>query len=367
MSTIADVISVLEQIAPPSLAADWDNSGLLIGDPAGSVRRIMTCLTVTPETAQEAVSNRTDLVVSHHPVMFRAIQRLTASKPEGRILLSLIRAGVAVYSPHTSFDNAPEGINDSLGSALGLVDVKVLRRSAGNPQCKVVVFVPEDDLQRVSTALFQAGAGNIGCYSECSFRASGMGTFKGSITSHPTVGQAGRREEVKEWRLEAVAPVARIEAVTEAIRASHSYEEPAFDFYHLVAVSRGVGEGRIGRLPEITTLGTLARQMKSVLRLDWLQMVGGADDRVERIAIVCGAGGSLLGDAIRFRADLFVTGELRFHDCLAAKANNVGALLLGHYASERLGVESLARRLEASFPAVEVWPSKAEADPIAMT
>src|SRR5262249_35747256 len=158
------------------------------------------------------------LIVTHHPVLFRAVKRLTTSTPEGRTLLALVRAGVAVYSPHTAFDNAPGGINDSLAGRLGLIEVEPLRKHEGARQCHVVVFVPEADLARVSDALFAAGAGQIGQYSQCSFRLAGTGTFFGSSASNPTVGQKGRREEVSEWRLEVVCPEAVVGQVVAALR-----------------------------------------------------------------------------------------------------------------------------------------------------
>src|SRR5262245_25707096 len=233
MPTIASVIQFLGELAPPSLAADWDNVGLLLGDRAAAVQRIMTCLTVTPESAAEAVESNVQLIVTHHPILFRPTQRLTSDTPEGRTLLTLVRADVAVYSPHTAYDNTRDGINDALARRLGLTDIAPLRARDGAQECKVVVFVPDSDLARVSDALFAAGAGNIGQYSQCSFRLAGTGTFFGSDATKPTVGEKGRREEVNEWRLEAVCPEAAVEQVVAALRKAHSYEEPAYDVYPL--------------------------------------------------------------------------------------------------------------------------------------
>src|SRR5262245_21340886 len=188
----------------------------------------MTCLTVTPEVADEAVERRAGLIVTHHPILFRAGKRLTADTPEGRMMLQLVRAGVSVYSPHTAFDNAGDGINAQLARGLGLTDVAPLRRGEGGTQVKLVVFVPDKDLAKVSDAVFAAGAGRIGEYGECSFRLAGTGTFFGSESANPTVGQKGRREEVSEWRLEVVCPESRVADVVAAMRQAHSYEEPAF-------------------------------------------------------------------------------------------------------------------------------------------
>ncbi len=364
MLTVATVVDFLEQLAPPGLAGEWDNVGLLLGERKAPVRGVRTCLTVTPESAAEAVEAGAQLVVSHHPVLFRAVKRLTDATAEGAMLLSLARAGVAVYSPHSAFDNTRGGINDLLAGRLGLTGLGPLGHTDGPRQVKVVVFVPEQDLAAVSDALFAAGAGHIGAYSECSFRLAGTGTFHGSEASHPTVGQKGRREEVSEWRLEVVCPEPATREVVAALRRAHSYEEPAFDVYPLRPSASPLGEGRVGSLPGPRPLRDLARAVKDALGSGPVQVVGDPERPVQRLAIVCGAGGSLLGEALRARADVFLTGELRFHDYLEARARGLALVLPGHYATERCGVEELARRLQANWPELNVWASRREADPL---
>jgi dinuclear metal center YbgI/SA1388 family protein len=364
MLTVADVIDFLEQIAPPALAADWDNVGLLLGDRAAEVRRLMTCLTLTSDVAAEAIEAGVHLVVTHHPILFRGVQRLTTATAEGRTLLGLVRAGVAVHSPHTAFDNAPGGVNDSLARRLGLTEVAPLRLQDGSPQCKLVVFVPDTDLSRVADALFGVGAGKIGQYSQCSFRLAGTGTFFGSDAANPTVGQKGRREEVSEWRLEVICPAEHVAGAIAAMRRAHSYEEPAFDVYPLRPVSSSSGAGRVGRLPAPTRLGDLARLTCEALQAGTTQVVGDTARPVQRVAVVCGAGGEFLPDAVRARADLLITGEMRFHDYLAAQAQGVALILPGHYATERFGLEELAGRLQERWPDVQVWASRRERDPV---
>lgn len=364
MTTIADVAGFLRRFAPPRLAASWDNVGLLLGDDTASVDRIITCLTVTPESAAEAIDERAQLIVSHHPILFRPTQRLTTATPEGRVLLSLAQANVAVYSPHTAFDNTAGGINDVLARGLQLTDVQPLRKQDAPGQCKVVIFVPDSDLTKVSDAVFAAGAGQIGQYRECSFRLAGTGTFFGTDATNPTVGQKGHREEVAEWRLEAVCPEANVESVIAAMRQAHSYEEPAYDVYPLRAERNRVGQGRIGLLPEKLSLQNLAATVKRALHATHVQLVGDASRMVQRIAVACGAAGEFLGDAIAQQADVFLTGEVRFHDCLAAKAQGIALLLPGHYATERCGVDALAEVLQRQFPSLRVWPSRRETEPL---
>jgi dinuclear metal center YbgI/SA1388 family protein len=361
--TVASVADYMQSFAPTALAGEWDNVGLLVGDRDARVSKVMTCLTVTPESAAEAIAAKAQLIVTHHPVLFRPIQRLTRSNPEGRILLDLIAAGISVYSPHSAFDNTVGGINDSLAQRLGLTDITPLRRRDGAKQCKIVAFVPDADLERVSDALFQAGAGRIGQYRECSFRLSGMGTFFGNEATSPTVGQKGRRELVDEWRLEVVCPKERVGPAVAAMRQAHSYEEPAYDVYPLQSPAGPGGEGRVGTLAKPMTLAALVKRVKSGLKLKQVQVVGDSAKSVQKVALACGAAGEFLRDAVSIHADVFLTGEMRFHDYLAARAQDIALILPGHYATERFGVEELAQRLQQQFPTLTVWASKEESDP----
>jgi dinuclear metal center YbgI/SA1388 family protein len=334
-----------------------------LGDPAAAVTRAMTCLTITPDVVEEAVREQVNLIVSHHPVLFRAAKKLTVNTADGKVILPLMRANVAVYSPHTAFDNCPGGINDILCRRLNVLNPVPLRSREAARQFKLVVFVPDTDLGKVSDAIFAAGAGVIGQYNECSYRLAGTGTFFGSATTNPTVGQKGRREEVAEWRLEVVVPERLLAAVVNAMRKAHSYEEPAFDVYPLKPGNSG-GEGRIGELAAPATLGALANQIKRDLGASTVQVVGNLDRMVRRIAIVCGAAGDFLSDSIYANADVFLTGELRFHDALSARGAGIGVILPGHYATERPAVEELSALLAGNWPGLAIWPSRMERDPL---
>lgn len=364
MTAVAEVARWLEEFAPARLAESWDNVGLIWGDPGAEVERVMTCLTVTDKTALEAVHERAELIVSHHPVLFRPVQRIRADRPETGALWTLAQAGVAILSPHTAFDNTAGGINDGLAQRLGLCDVHPLRPAPTSTAFKVTVFTPESDHANVLAAAFGAGAGRIGAYAECSFASPGEGTFFGNEGANPAVGQAGRRETVRELRVEMVCPADRLAPVLAAIRGAHSYEEPAIDVYPLQALPHGPGAGRVGRLPSTTTLRALASEVVRVLQAPGLQVAGDPDRAVGRLAIVCGAGDDFLPDAARAGVDALLTGEARFHRALEAESLGLGLIVAGHYATERPGVEDLAGRLAAAFPALEVWPSRREADPL---
>jgi dinuclear metal center YbgI/SA1388 family protein len=368
MFTVADLTGWLEEFAPTRLAEPWDNVGLIWGDPALPVQKVMTCLTVTPTTADEAIRENAGLIVSHHPVLFREVKQIRADLPETGFLWKLARAGIAVASPHTAFDNTRDGINDLLCERLGLLDVVALRPGAvgGDRAFKVVVFTPEPEREPVSNAAFQAGAGRIGAYEECSFAIPGEGTFFGTESANPTIGERGRRETVSELRLEIVCPSAKLAAVLAAIRANHSYEEPAIDVYPLHSVddvaSRSPGVGRMGKLAEPQSLADVAAFAGRKLGVTLVAMAGDPARRVVRLAIACGAGDEFIKDAARAGADALLTGEARFHRGIEAEALGVGLLVAGHYATERPGVEHLASLLARAFPRLTVWASRSERD-----
>lgn len=362
-TTVADLAQWMEEFAPLRLAEDWDNVGLLLGDPGATVEKVMTCLTVTPESASEAIGEGAGLIVSHHPVWFKPVQRLVKSGADG-FLWDLARAGVGIYSPHTSFDNTKGGINDFLCETLGLIEVGPLKPGASREECKVVVFTPESDREVVLSAAFGAGAGRIGDYDECSYSTEGFGTFLGLEGTNPTVGTSGTRELAKEQRIEVVCPIGRLPGVLAAIRAAHSYEEPAIDVYPTIVRDETRGAGRIGRLPEPTSLGALARRIRDRLPAPCLQAAGDMGRTVGRVAIACGGADDFVGDAAKAGADVFVTGEARFHRALEAEARGIGLIVAGHHATERPAVEMLAGRIGKAFPDLIVWASRQERDPL---
>lgn len=364
--TVSHVTAWLDRFAPPATAADWDNVGLLVGDPSSPCDRVMTCLTLSGDIAREAIDAGVQLIVSHHPLPFKAVKRLTMDTPEGRVLLPLLKAGIAVHSPHTAFDNCPGGINDHLANLLGLEAVCPLRQEAAGGQFKLTVFVPESDYERVADACFAAGAGRIGAndrYTECGFRLPGTGTFKAGDEANPTVGSIGVRENVAELRFETIVPKSKLVNVVRAMIAAHSYEEPAYDLYP-VSVVPVAGQGRVGDLTRPVALSELVNRVRERMRATTISVVGDADRPVKRIAVACGAAGEFLNDAIREQADCFLTGELRFHDALTARSAGIACLIPGHYATERPGVEMLARRLAEAFPTITVWASRVERDPM---
>ncbi len=376
MPTVAKLVAFLQRFAPLDLAEEWDNVGLLTGDRECETKSVLTCLTLTPDVAREAIERKAGLIVTHHPVLFLPVQRLTADDAEGRMLLALIAAGIAIYSPHTAYDSAPDGINEQLARRLGLTHIEPLRSlpEKGPGRCKIVGFVPRLHLSAVQEALWSAGAGVIGEYSKCSYVLDGTGSFEGSAASNPAVGQAQQFEQVAEARLEVVCPETLVGEALQRMRQAHPYEEPAFDVYPLRDEPGRRGAGRMGLLPAADVgragddpsfvLSDFLELVKAKLAVTELPFVGDRKQPVSRVAIACGSGGEFVDAAISRHCDVLLTGESRFHTALEARTAGIGLVLAGHYATERPAMEYLAGVLSREFPGVSALASEVERDPV---
>ncbi len=357
---LADVIDHLDQIAPPQYAEAWDNVGLLVGDREQIVRKAILCIDYTDAVAEEAKREGCDFAIAYHPPIFKPLTRVT----ESSLIFDAIRRGVAIYSPHTALDVAEGGTNDALADVIGLVDRQPLKlpdpRAA---EAKLVTFVPPQQVDTVAHAMFQAGAGRIGDYSSCSFRTLGVGTFFGEKGANPTVGQAGKLEQVDEIKLETIVPIRRLPTVVAALRASHPYEEPAFDVVQLIAPPAARGLGRIGRLDEPVYRDVLFGRIKHALGIDHILIAGPTNGPVHTAAVCAGSCGDLLDEAIARKVDLYLTGEMRHHDALKAARAGVTVACVLHSNSERITLSRLRDRLAQAMPAVSWGLSQADRDP----
>ncbi|GIW75476.1 MAG: GTP cyclohydrolase 1 type 2 [Phycisphaerae bacterium] len=350
----------LERLAPCRYAEPWDNVGLLVGDRKQSVHKILLCIDYTAAVAEEAIREKIDLVIAYHPPIFKPLKQIT----DRSILLNTIRNGIAIYSPHTALDVAEGGTNDVLADLLGLVDRQPLKPI--NPpvtQAKLVTFVPSEHVETVARALFQAGAGWIGNYSSCSFRTPGTGTFYGHQGSNPSVGQVGRLETVDEIRLETVVPIDRLATITASLRASHPYEEPAFDIVQLISPPTDKGIGRIGRLAPPRDRQILFETIKEGLGIDHLLIVGPDRGPVQTACVCAGSCGDLLDQAIHHRVDLYLTGEMRHHDAIKASEYGLTVVCTLHSHSERITLCRLCERLKQDFPDLHASLAQADRDP----
>lgn len=365
--TVGDVTRALDAIAPPALAQSWDNVGLLAGDRDAPCTRVMLCIDLTPPVLEEAIAGKVNLVLAYHPPIFKPVPRLIAQSGEpDAIVFRAIRAGIAIYSPHTALDAAPGGTNDVLARLCGLSWVEPFEYVTTGPrQLKLVTFVPAEQLEAVADALFAAGAGRIGDYEKCSYRLSGEGTFYGTDSTNPVVGRKGRLERVAETRLEVIVPQRRLPEVTQALRAAHPYEEPAFDLYPLEG-QPVPGIGRVGALPAGTTLRTLARRLQRATGSMVATIVGDPATRLTRAAVCAGSAGRLPLEKPRSAdADVIVTGEIRHHDALTLQRRRICAIALGHSESERPTLPVVARRLQEALPGIQAHQSRRDAGPFA--
>jgi dinuclear metal center YbgI/SA1388 family protein len=362
---LSDLVAALEAIAPTRYAESWDNVGLLVGDPSQRVSAAMLTIDYTPEVACEAAGLKCDAIVAYHPPVFEAIKRLTSTGPSAAVF-DAIRRGVAIYSPHTALDVADGGTNDLLADVIGMhkTDRAPLRLAEVKAtQYKLVTFVPQDAVDRVSEAIFTAGAGRIGQYSACSFRSPGTGTFFGEAGTNPTVGHAGNLERADEVRLETVVPIAKALAVITALRQSHPYEEPAFDLNALAAAPEGVGIGRVGPLERPTPRKELFESIKRGLGIDHLLIAGPTTGDVSRAAVCAGACGNLLNDALSQKAEFYITGEMRHHDALKVAAAGMTVVCTLHSNSERATLRRLRDRLIEKLPGLPIHLCQKDRDP----
>jgi len=363
--TVAEVAAAMERLAPTGLAQSWDNVGLLAGDPAAAVRRVLTCIDLTHPVVDEAIEGEAEFIVAYHPPIFKPIRSLRAdSAGTDAVVHRCIRHGLAIYAAHTALDAAEGGTNDVIADLCGAREVEPLEYvdAPGGGECKLVVFVPPAQSEAIAEAMFAAGAGRIGDYTRCGFRVLGRGSFFGDAAANPTVGERGRMEFVDEIRLETVVPAKRLPPVVAAMLKAHPYEEPAFDVYPLQGKPTG-GIGRIARLLKPSSLSNLARRLKRATDATSVQIVGPSDRLVSRAIVVVGAAGSLPFRIALTPSDVIVTGEIRHHDALTIARLGCTAIALGHWASERPVLASLAARLSSMLGGVDVQVSAADRDP----
>jgi len=343
--TVNQIIQNIEEIAPKALALPGDTVGLQCGEPDRPVKRVMVSLDATLETVIQAVKYKADLLVTHHPLLFEPLTQENILGPAGMALARAVRENLSVYSAHTNLDASEHGINASLASLLDLKETKVLQPS-GLEFFKLVVFVPGEKLGRVRSAAFKAGAGQVGDYSGCSFVMEGVGTFHPGEDASPTIGQAGRDEKVHEVRLEVSVQSEALGAVLAAVRKAHPYEEPAIDVYPMISSSSGAGFGMSGTLPQQSTVGQVATRVASMLKTNSLRLVGKRSGRIKKVAVCAGSGATLLSAAVAAGAQLYITGDVKYHD--ARKAEDAGIFVLdaGHFAPERYGLLQFGKLLE---------------------
>lgn len=346
---IKKVMAAMEAWAPRDLAESWDNVGLLVGNPNEITEGVLTALDVTEENVRYAIEHQIGLIVAHHPLIFKPLKSLTAGTLQTDLLALLQRHRIAVYAAHTNLDIAAGGVNDNLAALLGLQNVRGLAKTGLAPAYKLAVYVPGTHADVVRKALGDAGAGFVGRYSHCSFAVTGEGRFRPEAGTNPYIGTVGNDELVREERIETIVPQDLLQPVLNAMLAVHPYEEVAYDVYPLHNGGQAHWLGRIGELPQALTLPQALAHIRRALAIPVLRYAGERADKVRTIAFCSGAGMEFWRDALNKGADLYLTGDVKYHEVQEAVAAGLIIADGHHYYTEQHIATAIATYLRKQF------------------
>lgn len=347
MTRIKDVIDFLDTWAPPALAESYDNVGLLVGNKNNDLNGVLVSLDCTEAVVQEAIAKNCNLVVSHHPIIFKGLKKLTGSNYVERTIELAIKNDVALYAIHTNLDNVHYGVNKKLSDKIGLVDTQILQPKH-HILHKLEFFVPEASAEKVRQAIFAVGGGKIGNYDGCSFNTSGTGTFTPVGGANPTVGEVGTSQFEPEVKVEILMPDYISHKAITAMKEAHPYEEVAYYLHKLENVNQEVGAGMIGSLPKPMGAEEFLRMVKQKLNLKVLKCTAINRREVKTIAVCGGSGSFLLREAIRRNADVFITSDFKYHEFFDAEESIIISDI-GHYESERYTIELIGEKLSNKF------------------
>ena len=359
---LKEITRCIEETAPLALQESYDNSGLLAGHPDDKINGALITLDVTEAVIDEAVRLNCNLIISHHPIIFKPLKKINGSDETERCIIKAIRNGIALYTAHTNLDNSSAGVNAILCNKLGLQNAAILSPIRGNLR-KLVVFTPVSHAGAVQQAMFDAGAGHIGNYDSCSFNINGTGTFRAGPGSNPFVGEQGKLHSEVEIRIETIVPAWKEPMVMAAVRLVHPYEEIAWDSYALNNENGLTGAGMIGQLPLESTEDLFLKLVKDTLGTPSVRCSPLTGKPVSTVAVCGGSGNFLIRDAMRAGADVFVTGELKYHDYFLAE----GKILLveaGHYETEQFTKELLYQIVKEKFPTFALQISTIRTNPV---
>jgi dinuclear metal center YbgI/SA1388 family protein len=362
MTKIKDVIACLERFAPPAYQEDYDNSGLLTGDASAELTGVLVTLDLTEEVVEEAKSLGYNLIVAHHPIIFRGLKKLTGSNYVERTVIKAIKYDIGLYAIHTNLDNVKNGVSFKIAEKLSLLNPQILAPKTGLLK-KLITFVPQANKDAVLAALYSSGAGTIGNYSHCSFQLEGTGTFMPNENASPHIGKANEPEYVAEARIEVIFPGHIQKKIVQALRSSHPYEEPAFDIILLENENLETGSGVIGELQEPMDPQAFLMYLKERMNLSVIKHTRLLSSKIKKVAACGGAGNFLLKNAIFQNADVFITSDFKYHEYFDADGKIVIADI-GHYESEVFTKELICELLNKNFTNIAVVLSKINTNPI---
>ncbi|MDY5353897.1 MAG: Nif3-like dinuclear metal center hexameric protein [Bacteroides pyogenes] len=359
---IKEIVSALERFAPLPLQDGFDNAGLQIGLTDAEATGALLCLDVTEAVLDEAIALGYNLVIAHHPLMFKGCKSITGKDYVERCILKAIKNDIVVYAMHTNLDNARNGVNFKIAEKIGLKNLRVLAPKE-NSLLKLVTFVPVAEADKVRRALFAAGCGNIGNYDSCSYNSEGEGTFRANAEARPFCGEIGELHREPEVRIETILPVYKEREAVKALLNAHPYEEPAFDLYPLKNDWKQMGAGLVGELEEPETELEFLKRIKRIFEMECLRHNKLSGREIEKVALCGGAGAFLLPEAIRSGADVFITGEIKYHDYFGHEEEILMAEI-GHYESEQYTKEIFYSIIRDLFPNFALQLSKINTNPI---
>lgn len=359
---IADVIQVLESRAPLHLQEKYDNAGLITGNKNIDCTGILCALDATEDVIAEAIESGCNLVVSHHPILFFGLKRLTGKDYTEKAIIRAIKNDIALYAIHTNLDNVLHGVNGKMASLLNLKNLQVLNPKPGILQ-KLYTYVPAAFKEKLLNALFAAGGGEISDYSECSFSIEGKGTFKPGTNSHPFLGEIGKRHEENEIKIELIFPVWLQQTLLKVLKENHPYEEVAYEIIQLENSSNAIGSGIVGDLPQAENEYELLDIIKKTLGLSVIKHTKFLQKSIQKIAICGGAGSFLVKDAIASGAGLFLTSDIKYHEFFDAN-DQILLVDAGHWETEQFTIDLLFDILQQKFPNFAVLKTKVRTNPV---
>lgn len=359
---IADIIQYLETLAPPGLQESYDNAGLITGQSGWECTGILCSLDTTEAIIEEAIANNCNLIVAHHPIVFGGLKKINGKNYVERTVIAAIKNDIAIYAIHTNLDNVMHGVNGKIAEVLGLQQVQVLQPKAGQLQ-KLITFVPHQQAEQVRAAIFNAGGGHISNYSECSFNTEGTGTFNAGEGTNPYIGNIGEQHHEPETRIEIIFPAWLQDAVIKAMQAAHPYEEVAYDIIPLLNQHHQTGAGLVGNLPQAMPETDFLQILKKLFQVPVIKHTALLQKNIQRVALCGGAGSFLINNALRSGADIFITGDMKYHEFFDAD-NRLIIADIGHYESEQFTINLLADGLAKKFTTFAVLKTKANTNPV---
>ncbi len=342
---------MMEEIAPPYLAEEWDNVGFQIGDINQLIDKAMICLEVTDAVIDEAIAKGVGLIISHHPLIFRPIRNIRMQDPTGKMIFRLIQHRIGLYCAHTNLDSVLGGVNDVLATILEIKDTIPLNNTRFEKYFKLIVFVPHSHVEGVRDAMCRAGGGHIGNYSHCTFQTEGIGTFKPLEGTNPFIGKQGVIEKTPEVRMEIIVPKEKLDAVVQEMIQAHPYEEVAYDVIPLDNAVNRHGLGRVGKFKKPLSLFQLCQKLKEKLGTASIKFVGDPDKQVQKVGLCGGSGGEFIQEALNCGCDCYITGDIKYHDAQYALHTGIALIDAGHLETEQIICADLARRLEEAVQA----------------